>query len=61
MVSSRWSARILAPAGRRSGMTMLLIVSSMIWVVPLAAVVLGAAPCLFFPRYRRYLAKLLVG
>ena len=42
-------------------MNMLLIVSSLIWVAPFAAVTLGAAPCLVSARYRRSLAKLLVG
>lgn len=42
-------------------MTTLLIVSSLIWVAPLAAVSLGAAPCLVSARYRRTLARLLVG
>jgi hypothetical protein len=42
-------------------MTTLLIVSSLIWAVPLGIVGLGAALCLVSLRYRRYLAKLLMG
>ena len=42
-------------------MDVIVIIVAMIWVLPMAFLTIVAAPAMVVPRYRRYLARHLVG